>query len=407
VPDGDKGDITVSGSGTVWTIDNALNATKIADGSISNTEFQYLNNVSSNIQTQLDAKQALDATLTALAGLNTTAGVVVQTGTDTFTKRTLTQTANQVLISNPDGVLGNPTFFLPQNIHSAATPTFGGGTLTSTGNTLLTIAKTGSGYTSAGSGGGALNIVDNGTSMFQFYPNYVDNKATIVMGSPSRDGAFDFYNYRSLGGANTFDFLIKTKAAGAGFADRLTISGNAATGNITVSNANLIFGTDNSFDIGASGAFRPRNIYVAGSGIFGGATSIIDASVSETLKLGGGAIGWIGFYEGATRRGIIGYGDSGTILSNTNADSMVIRAENSLHLGAGGDGLALTVTTDRSLTIPELTATPSNPTSGSECRFYMKADKFVIQYNDAGTVRYKYLDLTGTSATWTHTTTAP
>jgi len=34
----------------------AIDATKIADGSISNTEFQYLNGVSSAIQTQLDAK---------------------------------------------------------------------------------------------------------------------------------------------------------------------------------------------------------------------------------------------------------------------------------------------------------------------------------------------------------------
>jgi len=33
-----------------------INALKIADGSISNAEFQYLNNVSSNIQTQLDGK---------------------------------------------------------------------------------------------------------------------------------------------------------------------------------------------------------------------------------------------------------------------------------------------------------------------------------------------------------------
>jgi hypothetical protein len=35
-----------------------IDAVKIADGSITNTEFQYLNNVSSNIQTQLDAKLA-------------------------------------------------------------------------------------------------------------------------------------------------------------------------------------------------------------------------------------------------------------------------------------------------------------------------------------------------------------
>jgi hypothetical protein len=35
---------------------SALDATSIADGSISNTEFQFLNGVSSNIQTQIDTK---------------------------------------------------------------------------------------------------------------------------------------------------------------------------------------------------------------------------------------------------------------------------------------------------------------------------------------------------------------
>ena len=48
-------------SGTVITTGNlssitSLDATSIADGSISNTEFQYLNGVTSSIQTQLDAK---------------------------------------------------------------------------------------------------------------------------------------------------------------------------------------------------------------------------------------------------------------------------------------------------------------------------------------------------------------
>ncbi len=42
---------TISGASNTIT---ALNATSIGDGSISNTEFQYLNGVSSNIQTQLD-----------------------------------------------------------------------------------------------------------------------------------------------------------------------------------------------------------------------------------------------------------------------------------------------------------------------------------------------------------------
>ena len=70
-----------------------------------------------------------------------------------------------------------------------------------------------------------------------------------------------------------------------------------------------------------------------------------------------------------------------------------------LHLG--GNAAALAITWDEDAT------TPANPTAGAQMRVYMKADKLIIQFNDAGTVRYKYLDLTGTGVTWVHTTSAP
>ncbi len=145
----------------------ALNAGNLASGTIPNARFPAtlpaasgvnltaLNG--SNIASGTVPNARLDATLTALGNYNTN-GLLVQTAADTFTGRTITGTTNNIVVTNGNGVSGNPTLDVGSQIPKLASANtytgvqiFNGGV----GNSTREI------YNSASSGDRTLTMADS------------------------------------------------------------------------------------------------------------------------------------------------------------------------------------------------------------------------------------------------------
>lgn len=171
--------------------------------------------------------------------------------------------------------------------------------------------------TSAGTGitvpnGRKAHLYVDGTNVIQMF-DYVDINGGSIDGTPigassASTGAFTTLN---ASGATTLDGNV---TLGNASGDTVTVTGTISS--------NLLF-TDNTYDIGASGATRPRNLYLAGAATIGG-----NLSVGGTLTLTGGL----------TLNGNVTVGDSAsdTLTINSTVTSNLIFTDNTYDIGASG-----------------------------------------------------------------------
>lgn len=114
-------------------------------------------------------------------------------------------------------------------------------------------------------------------------------------------GGGDFVFGAAIGGLNKWgvwdnvgaaNLIVLSKAGGSSF-----FSGNINRWNIP-GTGHLLAAADNTYDIGASGATRPRDLYIAGAGTFGGdvtiAGDILRGATNSNLDISGGSTGALG-----------------------------------------------------------------------------------------------------------------
>lgn len=219
-------------------------------------EVNFLSGVTSAIQTQLNGKQASDATLTALAAYNTN-GLLTQTAADTFTGRTIsTATPDLVTITDGNGVAGNPTIdvVLPYNNVTATSSTLtAGGTaryhqygdnsnrivIPSAGkwilslNALFNSSGGTAAYSDAGIGWYAADGTNTGTA-----PAALSTASNVTVISPHMD-ALTFLQYTKLAAVDFSvlsgtTMLIETSASANIFMGVFSAQSTSANARITL-----------------------------------------------------------------------------------------------------------------------------------------------------------------------------
>lgn len=208
------------------------------------------------------SKLALANDLLAVENLATT-GLATRTATDTWTTRTITGTANELTVSNGDGVAGNPTLSLPA-------------ALTYTGKTVTGGTFNGGTYTINDSTFTLQDEVDN-TKKAQFQLSGLTTATTFTFTLPAVTAALATLGNiaQTFSGSTTFGSTFSTN----GTSSTLGAGTNATTTNV---------GT------GATTTGVTKAINVGTGGLSGSTTNIIignaTAGATSTTTLNGSYI---------------------------------------------------------------------------------------------------------------------
>lgn len=150
------------------------------------------------------------------------------------------------------------------------------------------------------------------------------------------------------------------------------------------------------FRLDAAGRIGSRGMAI-GSGSESGSLTYDELLIQSVASFSSAPAGYLRFAENAT----LGWNSSTNAPNGSAVDTQIKR------IAASVFGLTDGSTGGAAVQLKPRVANPANPSASSEGNIYIKGSLVVFQYNDAGTVRYKTLDLTGTGVTWVHSTSAP